>query len=64
MNIDSRSTHYTAFSVGVILGSVLGLVLGLLLTLWLGTDSMRTMQRRVHRWLNHNERPNLDLFMQ
>ncbi len=64
MNIDSRSTHYTMFSVGVMLGSVLGLVLGLLLTLWFRTDSMRAMQRRIHRWLSHNERPNLDLFMQ
>ena len=64
MNTDTRSSHYALFGLGVVFGSALGLVLGSLLTLWLGADTMRAMQRRVHRWLNHNERPNLDLFMQ
>ncbi len=64
MNTDAPPLHYAMFGIGVVLGSALGLVLGSLLTLWLGTDTMRAMQRRIHRWLNHNERPNLNLFMQ
>ncbi len=64
MNTDARPLHYATFGIGVVLGSALGLVLGLVLMLWLGTDTMRAMQRRVHRWLYHNERPNLKLFMQ
>lgn len=64
MNTDTHLSHYAMFGMGIMLGSALGLVLGSLLTLWLGGDTMRAMQRRFYRWLSHDERPNLDLFMQ